>query len=252
MNEIYPNPTLKQVIFQIRFPNLLYLENKIGDFQYSIMEKFPESSEIHRRRVFFAEIGPDAVPDSYSSEDQKGQKIWQFKDTSNNTLSVLTNSLDIASESYKTYSSEDVEYCFRDTIEFVLDKFFQHVRIPLIKRIGLRYVDLCPLPKKLTNTSFKKYYNTSFPLHSFNVQDAKSMSFKTTTKRGSYAINFAEELSLKGDEGFQYLLDFDGFAENITSGDCLTTADNLHNLIHQEFERIIKDPVRKIMRDGQQ
>ena len=33
MGEIYPNPTVKRVIFQARFPNLFYLESKIGDLQ---------------------------------------------------------------------------------------------------------------------------------------------------------------------------------------------------------------------------
>jgi hypothetical protein len=44
IKEIFPNPTVKQVIFQIRFPNLFYIENKIGDFQLKIMKEFPKSA----------------------------------------------------------------------------------------------------------------------------------------------------------------------------------------------------------------
>jgi len=43
INEVFPNPTVKQVIFQIRFPNLFYLESKIGEYQLKIMQRFPES-----------------------------------------------------------------------------------------------------------------------------------------------------------------------------------------------------------------
>ena len=49
MPEIFSNPTVKKVIFQIRFPNLFFIENKIGDFQLKIMGMFPESKLIFRR-----------------------------------------------------------------------------------------------------------------------------------------------------------------------------------------------------------
>ena len=29
INEVFPNPTVKKVIFQIRFPNLFFIESKI-------------------------------------------------------------------------------------------------------------------------------------------------------------------------------------------------------------------------------
>ncbi len=57
INEVFPNPTGKQVIFQIRFPNLFYIENKIGDFQVEVMERFPESSLTFRHQLVLADIG---------------------------------------------------------------------------------------------------------------------------------------------------------------------------------------------------
>jgi hypothetical protein len=38
IEEVFPNPTVKQVAFEIRFPNLFYLESKIGELQVKIME----------------------------------------------------------------------------------------------------------------------------------------------------------------------------------------------------------------------
>ena len=46
INEIFPKPTVTQVIFQIRFPNLFFIENKIGDLQLKIMKEFPHSKLI--------------------------------------------------------------------------------------------------------------------------------------------------------------------------------------------------------------
>ena len=55
-DEIFPNPTVKQVVFQIVFPNLFYIENKIGELQLKIMTEFPESTLLHRRQFAWADI----------------------------------------------------------------------------------------------------------------------------------------------------------------------------------------------------
>ena len=31
IHEVFPSPTVKQVIFQVRFPNLFYLESRMGE-----------------------------------------------------------------------------------------------------------------------------------------------------------------------------------------------------------------------------
>lgn len=36
INEVFVNPTVKQVIFQVKFPNLFFIESKIGDIQLKI------------------------------------------------------------------------------------------------------------------------------------------------------------------------------------------------------------------------
>ena len=46
IDEVFPNPTVKQVAFEIRFPNLFYIEDKISDLQFKVMNKFPESELI--------------------------------------------------------------------------------------------------------------------------------------------------------------------------------------------------------------
>lgn len=57
--KIYKNPTVKTVIFQIKYSNLFMIENKIGEYQTKIMEKFPESSFTVRRELLFADVGPE-------------------------------------------------------------------------------------------------------------------------------------------------------------------------------------------------
>ena len=48
-HEVYPNPVAKNVNFEVRFPNLFFIEGRIGDFQVRGMKDFPQSELIHRR-----------------------------------------------------------------------------------------------------------------------------------------------------------------------------------------------------------
>ncbi|MCK4731028.1 MAG: TIGR04255 family protein, partial [Methanophagales archaeon] len=148
-------------------------------------------------------------------------------------------------EYHKTYNLEGGDK-FRDIIKFVLDYFFAVTSIPIINRIGLRYIDECPIPSK-DNSTFRAYYNSIFPLDRFNLANANEMDFKTVTKKDKYYLRYIESLRKIGDE-YKLILDFDGFAENISSEDCLTVTDDLHTIILEEYERTIKEPVYQYMR----
>jgi len=247
INEVFSNPTVKQVIFQIRFPNLFYMENKIGDLQLKIMKEFPQSKLLFRRQLLFADIGPEGKLENIPSDLEKeaGKKIWQFKSDKNFKLNVLNDSLDITSEYHKTYDLEGGNK-FRDIIKFVLDHFFEITSIPIINRVGLRYIDECPIPSK-NNSTFESYYNSSFPLDRFNLANANEMEFKTVIKKDKYYLRYIESLRKVGDE-YKLLLDFDGFAKNINSKDYLTVTDDLHAIISEEYKGTIKEPVYQYMR----
>jgi len=251
IEEIFPNPTVKQVIFQIRFPNLFYMENKVGDLQVEIMEKFPESRLLIRKQVVFADIGPGVklsdIQGDLGLDEDTGRKVWQFKSDKDFQLSILSDSLDITSQYHKTYNLEGSDK-FRDIIEYVLDRFFRITSIPIINRIGLRYIDECPLPSK-DNDTYKLYYDSAFPLDRFNLSDATEMDFKTVIKRGEYNLRYIESLQKTGDK-YKLILDFDGFAVNISSQDYLKITDDLHAIISDEYERTIKEPVYEYMRQG--
>lgn len=57
--EVYPNPTVKRVIFQIRYPNLFYIEQVIGDYQRLIINQFPESELIIQQNILFQNLGAE-------------------------------------------------------------------------------------------------------------------------------------------------------------------------------------------------
>jgi uncharacterized protein (TIGR04255 family) len=247
INEIFPNPTVKQVAFEIIFPNLFYMEKNIGDLQVKIMEEFPQSALLLRRQFILADIGPEGKIENLQNDLDKAaiKRIWQFKSEKNFELNVLNDSLAITSQYHKTYNLEGADK-FKDIIEFVLNRFFEVVSIPIIKRIGLRYIDECPIPSK-DNESFRSWYNSVFPLDRFSLNDADEMFFRTKIKKGNYYLRYVE--ILKKDKGdYKLILDFDGFAENINPKDYLDVTDKLHKIILAEYEDKIKEPVYEYMR----
>jgi len=248
IEEVYPNPTVKKVIFQIRFPNLFSMERLIGDYQVKIMAEFPKSALLVRRSVLIGDVGSRAQIESIAEDPDKLAvgKIWNFKSEKGTELNVQNDSLDISSALHKTYANPKADNRFRDTIEYAAGRFFEVTQIPQLTRIGLRYIDECPVPAKETR-AFKEYYNTTLPLKRFKVENALKMTFEARVEKGDRRLRFVE--SLEDVEGeLKFMLDFDGYAEGVPASDYLTVADELHELISKEYEASIKEPVRKYMR----
>lgn len=250
--EVFPNPTVKTVAFEAKFPNLFFLESKIGDLQIKVMERFPESSLLFRQNFLFAGLLPGGkLPEGLQSNsdesNSQSQKVWQFRSPQGGVVNVNSNSIVIQSDFHKTYNNPENPERFRDSIKFLMDAFLELTKIPLLTRIGLRYIDECPIPEK-NNESFSNYYNTTFPLARFSLIDATEMDFKSVVKRGGSFVRYVESLQRTDDDNFKLVLDFDGFQERVSSENYLIVTDQLHDLISAEFEASIKKPVYDYMR----
>ncbi|PHP45401.1 hypothetical protein B6V01_004215 [Methanosarcinales archaeon ex4572_44] len=56
-DEIFANPPLHEVAFEVRFPHLFYINQRIGEFQLEIMDDFPKSSQISEQAFAIDEKG---------------------------------------------------------------------------------------------------------------------------------------------------------------------------------------------------
>jgi len=160
----------------------------------------------------------------------------------------------MSSVSHKTYNlGEDDTKKFRCAIERVVGTFIKEVNLPTINRIGLRYIDRCPIIKK-DNRTFKEWYNSKFPLVDFEIADAETMAFRTIVKRGDYKLGYVETLTQVPPKGeYKLILDFDCFAVDIKASEYLTTTDALHVLISDEYAKTIKGeegPLYRSMKEG--
>jgi len=248
--EVFPFPTLKQVVLEIRYPNLFSIENKMGDFQEKIIGEFPESQAVIRRQVVFADIGPEgklmSIPDQFG--ESMGKKLWTFKSKQQHEINVSTNSLSIVSSHHETYRNPTSKKKFRDVIEFVLNNFFNTISVPIVNRIGLLYQDEGPLPAK-DNKTLNEFYSSTFPIGRFPINDAETAYFEIVTKRKNHNLIYRERLTKKN-EKYVLMLDFDGFENEVLPKDCLKITDELHEIIEEEYFKTIKEPVKEYMRTG--
>jgi len=247
--EVFPNPTVKTVAFEAKFPNLFFLESKIGDLQIKLMDRFPDALMLYRQNFVFADIPPGGkVSDNLpiNPVEPNGQKVWQFR-SPQSFVNIQSNSIIIQSDFHKTYNNPNSPERFRDSIEFLMNAFLELTKIPLLTRIGLRYIDECPIQEK-NNDSFNRYYNSAFPLARFSLTDATEMDFKSVVRRGDSFVRYVESLQRSEGENFKLILDFDGFQERVSSDQYLTVTDHLHDLISDEFEKSIKEPLYNYMR----
>lgn len=253
IDEVFPNPTVKQVIFQVRFPNLFSMESLVGGYQRRIIDQFPESKLMFSRHFVLAhDVSGESSERQRSdlAESEATEKFWNFSSPEGVVLNVRPASLDMTSTMHKTYANPNHEDRFKDAIEFAVGHFLEVTHIPLFSRIGLRYIDECPVPGKDTRR-FREYYNTTLCLDRFPLEDAREFQLLARVTRGNHFLTFREHLDISGDEA-KLILDFDAYAENVSASEYLAVTDRLHEIILKEYERSIKEPVYAYMRQAQE
>ncbi len=249
--EVFPSPTVKQVIFQITFPGLFYLESLIGDFQVKIMQRFPQSDLAFQKSILFAAgMDPEQAGMQAVSHDNAVAKIWFFHTMDRGvTLELKQNSLTIISKKHHSYGQG--EGSFRSVIEDVVKNFMAVTQLPFVNRVGLRYSDECPLPE-VTSSALSDHYEVGYSLVRFPVENCREVSFRAVVERdaGRWII-FQQIVNPKEENpNARVVLDFDAFCENKPSTGILEEGDRLHSIIRDEWERTIKDPVLSLMRKG--
>ncbi len=228
------------------FPNLFFIADRIGDFQLRIMKDFPESKLLLQQQ-FMIGVAEDADKIKAIADQQKQEavkRIWQFNSGTGVTLNVAADSLGLVSTQHKSYSI-GAGHRFRDAIANATAVFLEVTQVPLLLRVGLRYIDNAPVPSK-RSTAYERFYKTAFPLDRFPLESAESMSFQTIVQRESCRLRYVESLSMEGEQP-KLKLDFDAWSERVEAAKLLDLTDKLHDTISTEFFGMIKKPVLDYM-----
>jgi len=243
--EVFKKPTVIKVVFEIRFPQLMNIGQNIGDFQLEIMDDFPISDKFYEQPFQIPVGGPGAPP--ISPIGNVGI-VWKFQNTTKkNTLIVKSNRLNIISTEYKSYNHPEHPK-FRDLIQDVVSKFLKINPIKKFERIGLRYIDHCPLENK-TNNYFRNFYKPNFDLEQFNIEEIMENFVLIRMRREPHNLLFKSGIMEDNKGNYMYFMDFDGYAINKKSESFLDVSDELHKLIHKVYYDNITDELKKYMRE---
>ncbi len=246
--EIFPNAPLREVAYEVTFPTLFSIPQDIGAFQIRIMDDFPNSSLLTTTPLII-ENGVTKLP---VGDSEKTIRTWQFEsETGKTKIAVQLNRLAISSQEYTSYDNPS-RARFRDVIDKTITEFLKKVPIKKFTRIGLRYIDFCPLEEK-TNQCFEKYYVPIFNIEKYKIDDIIESHLIISKKKEEHNITVQcgitkSKDATKSKDEYTYILDFDAYAENVDSANFLSVTDELRMLDRSEFHAIIKDDFVQHMR----
>lgn len=242
VDEVFKNPSVIEVVFEVQFPTLFYIAQRIGDFQVDIMDDFPKSSEIIEHSIVIGrsdKTSPEELP--------KPTPIWQFESDNGKTKIIIRpDRLNISSQEYISYNNPEVDNKFRDLIDKIVQSFLKVVPMKKFSRIAIRYIDRCPLEEQ-TNKYFENYYNPVINIDKYNVENIQESGVLIRTKMDDYFLLFQCGIKQVEDK-YYYFLDYDGYARDIDVKKYLAVTDKLQKAIKKEYLNHITEEFKKYMR----
>lgn len=240
--EVFKYPTVKEVAFEVRFSEIFFMEKMIGDFQLEIMESFPISKKLEKPYTIIFE-GENS---KFAETSNKTRTTWQFlTETRQTTVLIRSDRLNILTKEFKTYNHPDHPR-FRDIITEVVSRFLDKFPIKQFERIGLRYIDHCPLEEK-NNNYFKNYYEPIFDIEKFKLEDIIENFNLFRLKKENYELLFQSGIRKISDD-YNYFMDFDGYTKNISINEYLDHLDKIFVMINDLYFDNITEEFKKYMR----
>lgn len=123
------NAPLIRVLAQVRFPNILSIEDKgfVASFQEAIRDVYPILQTEQSRGVVF---GPQGIT------QVEPKVIWRFRDASGDwRVSLASDFLALETTAYSSRND------LLERLEKILTALNDHIKPKIVERFGLRYVD---------------------------------------------------------------------------------------------------------------
>ena len=226
LSEKFPNPPLKEVAYEVRFPALLRIENEISQYQDRIREDFPEVGKTIGGLISPTGgiIGP-------------GEVSWQFRnDDIQLQLRVKNNSLALISTSYKSFDD------FLPKIKECTESFLDTYQIPYVTRIGLRYIDdFCFGDDAMEE--FEKFFIPAFNSEIINSKDTVDHRIEIRQRKGEHFLTLRTVMAKDGEGITHYIMDTDSYhdSDKVNKEDIIGVVNELHSNVLEEFHRFVTD-----------
>lgn len=248
-NKILKNNPLKNVICQLKFPNILSINEELpAKFQEEIRDEFPnfqEITEMQNEIVINTNLENNFLRPSFTQ--QKPIKNFKFSTRDGGTSINLTSSfIALSTLNYSTWE----DFCSK--LKKIIYLFQDIYRPAYFTRIGLRYIDTFNYFRySITNETLSEYFNNSV----LGLLSDKTISSAVYSMQNSVELHSQEDVAVKilatiaqviGEEGNSFVLDSDF----IFSGQSdINGFEDILNRLHLEASGFLHWAVSKKMEE---
>lgn len=238
----YLKSTLKEVIFQVRFPKILKLLSEApAAFQEQIIREYP---------IYNVQKNETIVEVNGKQQQQLNENNHCFISKSGRTKVNLTSSfIAVSTLEYQRWE------VFKGIIETVLNNFYACYTIPGIQRIGLRYINLITRSKlELENTPWSMLLDSHIlgPLSVREDVVSYKAVYELKNSDDSFTNRHIELVREQPSKELSLLLDCDYYFTGFYKTDeVVCRSDKLHDLSLQFIEKSHKEVLRNAMQPQQ-
>ena len=229
LDEVFPNPSVREVAFEIRFAPRLRIRPEIWRIQEKLAETYPQ-------------IGEDNVPqaggrtiDTYTFANPSLQRL--VKVSQENFIVVFNR--------YTTFEDFKAE-----VIAQTLD-FSKEFDVGTYTRVGLRYVNHIELPTEDGIRLLQRYVNVPIDFERFDPDTVEQLLSEFRLKVGRHRLTIRGALIQvpTGSQQLLYILDLDCYGlGRYESSELSDLLDEFHDQIQNQFLEHIKNEYKTIMR----
>ena len=232
--EKFPNPPVKEVAYEIRFPPDLRILAELYRYQQTIKDKLPKVGKVHGFEISL----PGGIP-SYL------EGPWLFEDSEDNLQAKITmNSFAVTSRKHKTFDR------FYPQLKDLTERFIKTYSIPSITRVGLRYINDITLGSDSIG-ELSRFFVSPFDHARIRYEDLVSASAEIRRKKGDSFLTLRVSFHQDQEGKTHYVIDTDSYFErNLPVGDLFRIVETLHDNAIREFHDNITDAYVERLRKG--
>jgi uncharacterized protein (TIGR04255 family) len=218
LNVSYPNPMLKEVVCELRFPAVLKIEHGIVDFQDKIREDLPTFGL--GERIGFPR-----------------EKFWEFRNENEDLkVGVRINSLAISSYRYKKFND------FFPELKKYTKIFVETFDISSVLRIGLRYINEYIFETNDAIEEYFRYFVPNFNEERINLAQARAFSLELRKRLEDSDLNLRNDFRKNEQDQYRYILDIDSYVnKKIRWNEVFDKIQALHDIVVKEFHENINN-----------
>jgi uncharacterized protein (TIGR04255 family) len=242
------HPPLSEVVFEINFPRLFAVENRIADYQQRLLEMYPDSGD-----EFVLHL-PPAVAFGKGPKPEGNVtpvRSFVFKNKANSrVVRVSVVYFNLLISDYLHFDD------YKRALMAALNPAIEIFQLSRVERIGLRYINKIPIPKRDAARAYREYVRSPIDTKLFTPHQINSFLTEISidlAKNKKLTIRSGLLPIVSDSDSQTYLVDLDCSSPEsviLSAPGIVSLLDEYHESIESEFKRAMTDKYWNHMAEG--